>query len=82
MQISPFLRWDCVKNICNECGVARKLKLTTCKMLSVSNLIIDVLEWIDTPRQVANKQGKQNTQLKLSIQKVAVKDVVQRLKMH
>ena len=48
--------------------------------MSESDLIIDVLEWIDAPRQGLTKQGKQNTQLELGLQKVAVRYVVQRLK--
>ena len=79
-RIPELLRWDCVNNICTECGIDRKLKLTACKILSESDLIIDVLEWIDAPRQGLTKQGKQNTQLELGLQKVSVKDVVQRLK--
>ena len=54
--------------------------MVTCEILSEGNLIIDVLEWIYAQRQGVNKQGKQNTQLELGIQKVAVRDVVQRLK--
>lgn len=55
MRIPKLLRWDCVNNICEECGIERKLKMTTCKILSESNLSIDVLEWIDAPRQGVNK---------------------------
>ena len=55
MRILRLLRWDCVNNICEEYGIERKLKLTTCKILSASNLIIDILEWIDAPRQGVNK---------------------------
>ena len=61
-------------------GIDMQLKLTVCKILSESDLIIDVLEQIDAPRQGLTKQGKQNTQLELGLQKVAVKDLVQRLK--
>ena len=47
--------------------------------MSNSDLVIDVLEWINAPRQ-GMKKGKQNTQLELGLQKVAVRDVVDRLR--
>ena len=40
--------------------------------------MIDVMEWIDVPRQ-GLKNGKQNTQLELGLSKCAVKDVIVKL---
>ena len=74
-----LLKWDCVNNVCAVCGVDTKLQLKTCEILSSSELVIDVLEWINAPQQ-GMKKGKQNTQLELGLQKVAVKDVVDRLR--
>ena len=78
-RVPNLLKWDCVNNVCVACGVDTKLQLKTCEILSNSELIINVLEWINAPRQ-GMKKGKQNTQLELGLQKVAVKDVVDRLR--
>ena len=78
-RVPKLLKWDCVNNVCAVCGVDTKLQMKTCEILSNSELVIDVLEWINAPRQ-GMKKGKQNTQLELGLQKVAVKDVVDRLR--
>ena len=78
-RVPNLLKWDCVNNVCVACGVDTKLQLKTCEILSNSELIINVLEWINASRQ-GMKKGKQNTQLELGLQKVAVKDVVDRLR--
>ena len=62
-----------------DLGVDTKLQLKACQILSESEPVINVLEWINDPRQEM-KKGKQNTQLELGIQKVTVKDVVDRLR--
>ena len=47
----PYCVWDCVNNVCGTCGADTKTQLKTCKILSKSELVINVLEWISTPRQ-------------------------------
>ena len=78
-RVPKLLQWDCVNNVCTVCGVDNKLQMKKCEILSNSDLVIDVLEWINAPRQ-GMKKGKQNTQLELGLQKVAVRDVVDRLR--
>ena len=41
--IPQLLRWDSVNNVCVEYEIEQKLKSTTYKILSKSNLIINVL---------------------------------------
>ena len=66
-------------NTCTKCGVDRKLMMTTCDILSTNTIVIDVLEWINAPRQGA-KSDRQNTQLELGMTKLAVKDVIRKLR--
>lgn len=74
-----FLRWDCVNNLCNECGVEALLQMSTCKVLGECNDVIPLLEWVHADRQGKNKQGKQNTQLELGNTVLPVREVVSRL---
>ena len=48
-------------------------------MLANDEHVIDVMEWVDAPRQGFKKNGQQNTQLELGLSKCAVKDVVIKL---
>ena len=40
-----LLKWNCVKNLCEECGIEKKLKVSTCPILMQNNDVIEVLEW-------------------------------------
>jgi len=77
-----FLQWDCVvdddeKNLCQECGVKKKLGVTDCDIWSNCCQEIDVMEWIEAPRQ-GMTNGKQNTQLELGQRRHPVKEVINR----
>ena len=80
-RVPLLLQWKCVRNTCTECGDDCKLTMTICDILSTNTIVINVLEWINAPRQGA-KNGKQNTQLELGMTKLAVKDVVKKYKDH
>ena len=49
-RVTQFLKCDCVNNLCMSYGVENEIQLTMYTVLSKSELIIDVLEWINTPR--------------------------------
>ena len=55
-KVTSLLQWKCVRNMCQECGINKKLKMTECKVLNESAIVID----INSSRQ-GQKNGKQNT---------------------
>ena len=71
-----LLQWKCVNNECSGCSVEAKLKMTTYTILSECKHVIDVVEWVQTPRQGKKNNGQQNTQLELGTSKLKVGDVV------
>ena len=77
-KVPSLLQWKCVRKECTDCGVDRNLQMTKCDILDECAIVIDVLEWINAPRQGA-KNGKQNTQLELGMKQLPVKDVVKKL---
>ena len=79
-KVSSLVQWKYVRNECTVYGVDGKLQMETCDILSKSTIIIDVLQWINAPRQGA-KNDKKDTQLELAMTKLAVKkDVVNKLR--
>ena len=68
-----FLRWNCVNNLCNKCGVEALLQMSTCKVLGD---VIPLLEWVHADHQGKNKQGKKNTQLELGNTVLPVREVL------
>ena len=78
-KIPQLIPWKCVWNNCGNCGIENKLKMLECGVLTNDEHVIDVMEWVDAPRQGFKKNGQQNTQLELGLSKCAVKDVVIKL---
>ena len=60
-----LLQRKCVNKECDRCGVDRKLKMKECRILGECKQIIDVIEWIHTPRQGKKSVHKRHTFLRL-----------------
>jgi len=79
-RIPKLVKWNCVKNVCTDCGIENNLEISACNILGECNIEIDVLEWVHAERQGINKQtGKANTQLELGQSKLPVKEVIKKL---
>ena len=73
-RIPKLLNWDCVKNVCPNCGIEKNIGISVCKILCECNIQIDVLEWVHAERQGSNKEtGKENNQLDVGQGKLSVK---------
>eukprot|EP00957_Ditylum_brightwellii_P070225 5334981-Ditylum_brightwellii.AAC.1 len=73
-----FLQWHCATSSCQECGVNNKLCVEMCERWTHNTIEIDMLEWIEVPRQ-DKKNGKQNTQLELGQRRYPVMEVIKKL---
>eukprot|EP00957_Ditylum_brightwellii_P057942 4393201-Ditylum_brightwellii.AAC.1 len=71
------LQWGCVKKQCGECGVDKKFGITECKIWGECKIEMDVLEWIEAPRQGTTNE-KQNTQLELGQRRYVVKEAIKK----
>ena len=66
--IPLLLQWKFVHTRCTDCGIDKKLQLTECKTLSENTNLIDVLEWINAPRQGGVKwQTKHAVQMAVAV---------------
>lgn len=52
--------------------------MTECKVLNKSEIVINLLQWINIPRR-GQKNGKQKTQLEIGLSKLPIKIVVRKL---
>lgn len=79
-KIPKLLNQCCVMNECADCGVEKKMMVSTCETLSSDRNEISVMEWILAERQGANKStGENNTQLELGVSTLLVSECVNKL---
>ena len=68
-----------MNNLCDQCGIERKLMMSKCNILKDCDEVIPLMEWNYADRKGKNARGKQNKQLELSSVNLPVRDVVSRL---
>ena len=73
-----FIPWACIYGDCTMCGIETKHKMSECEVLMNNITPIEVLEWKQIERQGASN-GKQNTQLELSLGKLPVNIIMTKL---
>ena len=79
-KVPKLLNRSCVLNECHNCGVEKKLMVSTCPILAKDTQVISVMEWVLAERQGVNKTtGKANTQLELGVSTLSVTEVVKKL---
>ena len=76
--IPTLLQWPCIYGTCQLCGIEIKHKMSTCTVLMSDSTVIDLLEWKNIARQ-GMKNGKQNTQLELSLTQLPVNLVMKKM---
>ena len=63
-RIPMLINQCCVMNNCTDCGVEKKMLLSTCEILATDTNGVSVMEWVLVEQQGVNKNtGKQHTQL-------------------
>ena len=79
-KVPKLLSRSCVLNKCHNCGVEKKLMVSTCPILAKDTQVMSVMEWVLAERQGVNKTtGKANTQLELGVSKLSVAEDVKKL---
>lgn len=47
-RVPKLWNWGCIDNVCVACGVDSKFQLKACEILSQSELVLNMLEWVNT----------------------------------
>ena len=71
-----LLKWKCVNGECNECGIEKLLDMQSCPILMNTHDIMQCIQWQEAPRQGTDHNGKQNTQLEVTVCFLPVSDIV------